>query len=52
MFSEEQLRWTSHHRIRRPPQQGAYPPLKAFMTSGPLIALVLEGDEAIEVVRT
>ncbi len=29
-----------------------YPPLKAFMTSGPLVALVLDGDEAIEVVRT
>ncbi|MFT4084425.1 MAG: nucleoside-diphosphate kinase [Nocardioides sp.] len=29
-----------------------YPPLRAFITSGPLVALVLEGDEAIEVVRT
>lgn len=29
-----------------------YPPLKAFMTSGPLVALVLSGDEVIEVVRT
>lgn len=29
-----------------------YPPLKAFMTGGPLVSLVLEGDEAIEVVRT
>ena len=29
-----------------------YPPLKAFMTSGPLVSLVLEGDTAIEVVRT
>ncbi|MGC4943374.1 nucleoside-diphosphate kinase [Kribbella sp. DT2] len=28
-----------------------YPPLRTFITSGPLIALVLEGDEAIEVVR-
>ena len=28
-----------------------YPPLKEFMTSGPLVALVLSGDEAIEVVR-
>jgi nucleoside-diphosphate kinase len=28
-----------------------YPPLRDFVTSGPLIALVLEGDEAIEVVR-
>ena len=29
-----------------------YPPLKEFMTSGPLVALVLSGDEVIEVVRT
>jgi nucleoside-diphosphate kinase len=29
-----------------------YPPLKAFMTGGPLVAMVLDGDEAIEVVRT
>lgn len=28
-----------------------YPPLREFITSGPLVALVLEGDEAIEVVR-
>jgi nucleoside-diphosphate kinase len=28
-----------------------YPPLRAFVTGGPLVALVLEGDEAIEVVR-
>ena len=28
-----------------------YPPLRAFATSGPLVALVLEGDEAISVVR-
>jgi len=28
-----------------------YPPLRAFVTSGPMVALVLEGDEAIEVVR-
>ncbi len=29
-----------------------YPPLREFATSGPLVALVLEGDEAISVVRT
>ena len=29
-----------------------YPPLRDFITSGPLVALVLEGDEAIAVVRT
>ena len=28
-----------------------YPPLKAFMTSGPLAAVVLSGDEVIAVVR-
>jgi nucleoside-diphosphate kinase len=28
-----------------------YPPLRAFVTSGSMVALVLEGDEAIEVVR-
>ena len=28
-----------------------YPPLRAFITSGPLVATVLEGDEAVEVVR-
>ncbi len=28
-----------------------YPPLRAFATSGPLVSLVLEGDEAIDVVR-
>ncbi|MBY8875119.1 nucleoside-diphosphate kinase [Micromonospora sp. PLK6-60] len=28
-----------------------YPPLKAFMTGGPLVALVLAGDQVIEVVR-
>lgn len=28
-----------------------YPPLKQFMTGGPLIALVLSGDSAIDVVR-
>ena len=28
-----------------------YPPLKEFMTSGPLVAVVLAGDGVIEVVR-
>jgi nucleoside-diphosphate kinase len=28
-----------------------YPPLREFVTSGPLVAVVLEGDQAIEVVR-
>jgi nucleoside-diphosphate kinase len=28
-----------------------YPPLRQFITSGPLVAVVLEGDEAVDVVR-
>ena len=28
-----------------------YPPLRAFVQSGPLVVAVLEGDEAVEVVR-
>ncbi len=28
-----------------------YPPLKDFMTGGPLVAMVVSGDEAIDVVR-
>jgi nucleoside-diphosphate kinase len=28
-----------------------YPPLRAFVTSGPLLAAILEGDQAVEVVR-
>jgi nucleoside-diphosphate kinase len=31
--------------------KGFYPPLRDFVTSGPLLAAVLEGDEAVEVVR-
>jgi nucleoside-diphosphate kinase len=29
-----------------------YPPLRDFITSGPLVAMVLDGDQAIAVVRT
>ncbi|MBA2699961.1 MAG: nucleoside-diphosphate kinase [Nocardioidaceae bacterium] len=29
-----------------------YPPLRDFVTSGPLVALVVEGDDAVEVVRS
>lgn len=29
-----------------------YPPLRAFITSGPLVAVILSGDEVIDVVRT
>lgn len=32
-------------------EKSFYPPLRAFITSGPAVALVVEGDEAIEVVR-
>jgi nucleoside-diphosphate kinase len=32
--------------------KGFYPPLKEFMMGGPLVALIISGDEAIEVVRT
>lgn len=32
-------------------EKAFYPPLRAFVTSGPLVAMVLEGDEAIEVIR-
>ena len=29
-----------------------YPPLRLFVTSGPSVAMVIEGDEAIDVIRT
>lgn len=32
-------------------EQPWYPPLREFAVSGPLVSLVLEGDEAIAVVR-
>jgi nucleoside-diphosphate kinase len=32
-------------------ERAFYPPLRTFVTSGPSVALILEGDEAIEVVR-
>ncbi|MEN3304926.1 MAG: nucleoside-diphosphate kinase [Micromonosporaceae bacterium] len=32
--------------------KGFYPSLKAFMTSGPLVAAILSGEQAIDVVRT
>ncbi len=28
-----------------------YPPLRAFITAGPLVAMVVEGDQAVDVVR-
>ncbi|CAA9328229.1 MAG: Nucleoside diphosphate kinase [uncultured Nocardioidaceae bacterium] len=33
-------------------ERAFYPPLRTFVTGGPLLAAVLEGDEAVEVVRT
>lgn len=32
-------------------EKGWYPELREFITSGPLVALVLSGDKAIEVIR-
>ncbi|HLN76320.1 MAG TPA: nucleoside-diphosphate kinase [Nocardioidaceae bacterium] len=32
-------------------EKAFYPPLRDFVTSGPLVACVLEGDEAVDVVR-
>ena len=32
-------------------EKAFYPPLKEFITSGPLVAMVLEGDEAVSIVR-
>ena len=32
-------------------EKAFYPPLKEFMTSGPLLAMALSGDDVIEVVR-
>lgn len=32
-------------------EQGWYPGLRTFITSGPLVALILSGDQAISVVR-
>jgi nucleoside-diphosphate kinase len=32
-------------------EKAFYPPLKDFMTGGPLVALVLSGDAAVDVVR-
>ena len=32
-------------------EKAFYPPLKEFMTGGPLVAMVLSGDQVIDVVR-
>ena len=32
-------------------EKAFYPPLKTFMTSGPLVAMILSGDDVIAVVR-
>jgi nucleoside-diphosphate kinase len=33
-------------------EKGFYPSLRKFITGGPVIAMVLEGDSAVDVVRT
>ena len=33
-------------------EKGFYPSLREFITGGPVIAMVLEGDSAVDVVRT
>ena len=32
-------------------EKAFYPPLREFMTGGPLVAMVLSGDQAVDVVR-
>jgi len=32
-------------------EKGFYPPLRELMTGGPLVAMVLSGDQAVDVVR-
>ncbi|WP_155374936.1 nucleoside-diphosphate kinase [Catellatospora vulcania] len=32
-------------------EKAFYPPLKAFMTAGPLVAAIVSGDEAVAVIR-
>ena len=32
-------------------EKSFYPPLKEFMTGGPLVAMVVSGDEAVDVIR-
>jgi nucleoside-diphosphate kinase len=33
-------------------ERAFYPPLRLFVTSGPSVAMIVEGDEAVDVVRT
>ena len=42
---------TADEHYREHVERDFYPPLRAFVTSGPMVAMVLEGDEAIEIVR-
>jgi nucleoside-diphosphate kinase len=39
------------HHYAEHVERDFYPPLRTFVTSGPLVAMVLEGDEAVDVVR-
>src|SRR5205814_10592959 len=42
--------WAAEHYARHV-ERAFYPPLKEFMTGGPLVAAILSGDQAVEVVR-
>jgi nucleoside-diphosphate kinase len=42
---------TADHHYAEHVAKDWYPPLRAFITSGPLVAMVLEGDQAVAVVR-
>ena len=43
--------WTSDAHYAEHVDREFYPPLREFVTSGPLVAVVLEGEQAVEVVR-
>ena len=42
---------TAYRHYAEHVERDFYPPLRAFITSGPSVALILEGDEAVSVVR-
>jgi nucleoside-diphosphate kinase len=42
---------TADHHYAEHVAKDWYPSLRAFITSGPLVAMVLEGDQAVAVVR-
>ncbi len=43
--------FADHHYVEHV-EKAFYPSLKAFMTGGPLVAAILSGDQAIDVVRS